>query len=167
LKLIKSDEFIEQLLSPQPRVPGFLRILFITIGIILTFLSLYLMITSSIPLLKAIGIEQAPKDALVISGIYSKMRNPIYTGCILGQIGWSMVWGAVYTLYLMPVFDFLICFVIVKFFEEPILTRKFGEQYEQYKRHVPAFFPPIIKAVLIMLAALIIIFTFIEWIPIS
>ena len=92
--------------SPQPRVDGVLRIVFMAIGVPLTVLSLYLMTVASKPLLKAIGVEQLPRSKLVTVGIYSKMRHPICTGCVVGQIGWAMVWGAIYTLFLMPIFDF-------------------------------------------------------------
>lgn len=153
--------------SPQPRVTGIIRTIFIAIGAPLTSLSLYLMSASSVPLLRAIGIEQAPKEKLVTTGIYGKMRNPIYTGCIIGQIGWAMVWGAVYTLFLMPIFDLLACLTIVKFLEEPMLIKAFGEEYRMYKQHVSAFFPLIFKVLLVLLAVAVIILTFLGLIPIN
>jgi protein-S-isoprenylcysteine O-methyltransferase Ste14 len=85
--------------SPQPRVTGIIRTIFIAIGAPLTSLSLYLMSASSVPLLRAIGIEQAPKEKLVTTGIYGKMRNPIYTGCIIGQIGWAIYSSCPYLIY--------------------------------------------------------------------
>ncbi len=151
--------------SPQPRVTRVLRTIFVAVGAPLVALSLYLMIAPSISLLQAIGIEQAPKDKLVTTGIYSKMRNPIYTGCIIGQIGWAMVWGAVYTLFLMPIFDFFACLAIVKLFEEPTLTGLFGEEYRQYKERVPAFFPLPFKVLLVLLAIAVILLTFVGLIP--
>lgn len=151
--------------SPQPRVAGILRTIFTVVGIPLTALSLYLMIAPSIPLLQAIGVEQAPKDKLVTTGIYGKMRNPIYTGCIVGQIGWAMAWGAAYTLFLMPIFDFLACLAIVKLLEEPMLTKLFGEEYKQYKERVPAFFPLPFKVALMLLAITVIILTSVGLIP--
>lgn len=152
--------------SPQPRVTGVLRMIFMAVGAPLTALSLYLMSAPSVPLLRAIGVEQAPRDKLVTTGIYSKMRNPIYTGCIIGQIGWAMVWGAVYTLFLMPIFDFLACLAVVKFLEEPMLTKLFGEEYRRYKEQVPAFFPLPFKVALILLAIAVIVLASAGLIPV-
>jgi len=153
-------------LSPQPRVDGVLKMIFIGIGVPLIALSLYLMAIASMPLLKAIGVDQAPKNELVTTGIYSKMRNPIYTGCVIGQIGLSMALGAVYTLFMMPIFDFLVCLALARFFEEPALTKLFGEEYRRYKQTVPEFFPLPFKAGLILLAIAVIVLVSIGLIPI-
>jgi protein-S-isoprenylcysteine O-methyltransferase Ste14 len=153
-------------LSPQPRIDESLRIIFIAIGTLFTALGVYLMAAPSIPLLKAIGVEQMPKDKLVSAGIYSRIRHPIYAGCVIGQIGLSMVLGAVYTLFIMPIFDFLVCLAIVKFFEEPMLIRLFGKEYRQYKERVPAFFPLPLRVGLVLLAIAVIVLTSVGSIPI-
>ena len=152
--------------SRQPRVDGVLRIIFIGVGVPLVVLSIYLMVVASRPLLKTIGVEQLPRNELVTTGIYSKMRNPIYTGCEIGAIGWSMTWGAVYTLFILPMFAFLVCLAIVRFFEEPMLIEAFGEEYRRYKQKVPEFLPLPFKASLILLAIAVIVLVSIGLIPI-
>jgi steroid 5-alpha reductase family enzyme len=67
----------------------------------------------------------------------------------------------------MPIFDLLACLTIVKFLEEPMLIKAFGEEYRMYKQHVSAFFPLIFKVLLVLLAVAVIILTFLGLIPIN
>jgi hypothetical protein len=55
----------------------------------------------------------------------------------------------------------------VKFLEEPMLIKAFGEEYRMYKQHVSAFFPLIFKVLLVLLAVAVIILTFLGLIPIN
>ena len=64
------------------------------------------------------------------------MRHPLYTGALLFLWGgavhslglWTALWGSLYLL-------------IGARFEERKLIRSYGEEYVQYQRDVPAFFP--------------------------
>jgi protein-S-isoprenylcysteine O-methyltransferase Ste14 len=85
----------------------------------------------------------APYDAprqLVVSGLYRYTRNPMYVGvltAVLGQAIWfrstAILWYA-----LAAALGFH-GFVVV--YEEPTLTRLFGDDYLEYCRQVPRWLP--------------------------
>jgi protein-S-isoprenylcysteine O-methyltransferase Ste14 len=80
----------------------------------------------------------APVDApkhLVVRALYRFVRNPMYVGIQLVLTGESAAFRSLRILiYAAIVFVFFSLFVIL--YEEPALTRKFGAEYEQYKRSV-------------------------------
>ena len=82
----------------------------------------------------------APTERLVIGGIYRHVRNPMYVAVlsiILGQAllfsSWSVVAYAVIGAIVMGSF--------VRFYEEPTLARRYGAEYETYRRNVPGWLP--------------------------
>lgn len=82
----------------------------------------------------------APTARLVVGGLYRHVRNPMYAAveaAILGQallLGRSvlLVYGAVIGVAL---------WAFVRLYEEPTLARRYGEEYEAYRRAVPAWWP--------------------------
>jgi len=77
----------------------------------------------------------APKK-LVRRGLYSYSRNPMYVGVLTVIFGWAVLYQssavAVYGLAIA------LCFYsFVVFFEERILSKRFGADYEQYCAEVP------------------------------
>lgn len=74
-------------------------------------------------------------DRLVQSGIFSRMRNPIYLGDVLVLLGLFLWWEAVIALPLVPVFLWVIerRFVIP---EENRLRRKFRADFARYAQKV-------------------------------
>lgn len=82
----------------------------------------------------------APTQHLVVSGLYSFVRNPMYVavlGLILGQL--LMFQHAALLPY--GVVIWLAVHVFVYFYEEPTLRRNFGDEYEVYCRAVPRWLP--------------------------
>ena len=79
---------------------------------------------------------------IVDTGPYGLVRHPQYVGGILLLIGWFLIWGAIYCLYLVPLFILLI--IAQAYIEEKyILEKEFGEAYEEYRKKVGMFFPKI------------------------
>ena len=80
---------------------------------------------------------------LCTSGPYSFTRNPLYLGNMFMYIGIAMVAGAPnIILMISTVFSFFIIqYTFIVSLEEETLTALFGEQYINYKKHVPAIFP--------------------------
>ncbi len=85
----------------------------------------------------------APIDApkhLVIKGLYSYVRNPMYIGVLLALLGCSALYDSLtmlqYTLLMGIIFH---AAVIVM--EEPILQRKYGESYKIYCKAVRRWTP--------------------------
>jgi len=111
----------------------------------------FLLIVASVPVIvmafvrfvtEGIGTPApvAPPQNLVVGGPYRYVRNPIYLaleGAILGQalllgqlslVAYGIVVGAG-------------LFAFVTWVEEPTLLERFGDDYETYKRNVPAWWP--------------------------
>ncbi|MDD5544864.1 MAG: isoprenylcysteine carboxylmethyltransferase family protein [Acidobacteriia bacterium] len=82
-----------------------------------------------------------PKD-LVVRGLFRYVRNPMYVGIISIVLGEALLFDSGVLLEYAG-----ICFLLMTFFvllyEEPALTKKFGESYEQYCSNVPRFIPRI------------------------
>jgi protein-S-isoprenylcysteine O-methyltransferase Ste14 len=87
----------------------------------------------------------APTRHLVVGGLYRWVRNPMYVAvvsCVAGQallLGREVLW--VYAAFLMVLF-----FAFVRGYEEPALTRRFGSEYEAYRRAVPGWRPRVRRA---------------------
>jgi protein-S-isoprenylcysteine O-methyltransferase Ste14 len=85
----------------------------------------------------------APTERLVVTGPYRFVRNPMYVGVLLivaGQALWFAS-GAVliYAACLAVGFH-----TFVRLYEEPILRRTYGAQYETYCRHVRRWWPRLV-----------------------
>lgn len=82
----------------------------------------------------------APTERLVVGGLYRHVRNPMYLGVVAAIVGQGLLLGrsALY-LHAAVVAAFFAAFVYG--YEQPTLARKFGAQYEAYRRAVPAWWP--------------------------
>ena len=85
----------------------------------------------------------APVDhpkALVVSGLYRYVRNPMYVGVILVLIGealWFPSWS--FALYIAAFFAVVNVYILV--YEEPNLRRRFGDDYARYAAAVSRWMP--------------------------
>ncbi|MCX6815822.1 MAG: isoprenylcysteine carboxylmethyltransferase family protein [Candidatus Aenigmarchaeota archaeon] len=83
-----------------------------------------------------IAIDKAfisKKERLITSGIYSKIRHPVYTGRILFFIGLALLFKSFIGIIL--VIALLVPFHIYKARkEEREMLRKFGNKYAKYKK---------------------------------
>jgi protein-S-isoprenylcysteine O-methyltransferase Ste14 len=81
----------------------------------------------------------APIDApkkLVRRGLYRYSRNPMYVGVLTMIYSWAILYQSI----AVAVYGIVVacCFYsFVVFFEEPILSKRFGSDYEQYCAEVP------------------------------
>lgn len=148
----------------QPRIDGILGASFRIIGIILTALGIIFIIVASKHLLRVAGPEQIPRE-LITDGIYGKVRNPIYTDVILLTMGWSLIWGAIYSFFIITGIVVLILLGLIKFLEEPMLKKFFGDKFLEYKKRVPMLFPLPVMVVTIALAITMIVFVATGLIP--
>ena len=81
----------------------------------------------------------APKH-LVVSGLYRYVRNPMYVAVSLLIFGQGLLFGSVPVLEL-GVVVWLGFSAFVVFYEEPVLRRKFGKEYEEFCARVPRWIP--------------------------
>ena len=85
----------------------------------------------------------APVDApkrLVIRGLYTYLRNPMYVGVLIVVLGWTAVFGSrdlvLYGAAVATMFH-----LRVLFYEEPHLRREFGDEYETYRATTNRWLP--------------------------
>jgi protein-S-isoprenylcysteine O-methyltransferase Ste14 len=82
----------------------------------------------------------APTERLVVGGLYRYVRNPMYLAVAAIIVGQAMMFGQPVLLLYTAVFAVAVV-AFVRWYEEPTLGREFGEQYETYRRAVPAWWP--------------------------
>jgi protein-S-isoprenylcysteine O-methyltransferase Ste14 len=82
----------------------------------------------------------APTERLVVGGLYSYVRNPMYVGVLAAIVGQALLLGQPVLLG-YAVLLFVIVAAFVRWYEEPVLSRRFGAQYDAYRRAVPAWWP--------------------------
>src|SRR5215510_5075489 len=85
-----------------------------------------------------------PPKELVVTGLYNYVRNPMYVGVLLVNIG-HFLWFGFWNLLIYSVAVFLGFSAFVIFYEEPTLKEKFGAAYEEYLKRVPRWIPRLPK----------------------
>jgi protein-S-isoprenylcysteine O-methyltransferase Ste14 len=76
------------------------------------------------------GLENI--DHLVVSGMFAKLRHPMYTGFMLWILGWIIYYGA--TLSVVPGGIAIVSILYWRRIEEQKLEVQFGEDYHRYKK---------------------------------
>ena len=91
------------------------------------------------------GGTPAPIDApkrLVVRGLYHYTRNPMYVGVLTVILGWAVLFQAPRLLIYGACVG--TCFqLFVVYYEEPHLSRTFGESYQEYLARVGRWLPRI------------------------
>jgi len=82
----------------------------------------------------------APTRHLVVAGFHRYVRNPIYLGSLLIFAGEALLFGRL-SLLVYAAAGWAGAAVFVRCYEEPALARRFGAEYEAYRRAVPAWRP--------------------------
>ena len=81
-----------------------------------------------------------PPRELVVRGPYRFVRNPMYVGMLLVLLGeLALVYSAGFAVYIAG--WFILMNLLVVFYEEPTLRRKFGGSYERYTSEVGRWWP--------------------------
>jgi protein-S-isoprenylcysteine O-methyltransferase Ste14 len=81
-----------------------------------------------------------PTRRLVVSGFYRYVRNPMYVAVVSIVLGQALLFGDVRVLA-YGVGAWLVTHLFVLLYEEPTLRRTFGEEYENYCKHVRRWVP--------------------------
>lgn len=87
-----------------------------------------------------IGVDPEEKTELITTGIYSKVRNPIYTACIVHGLG-LLVLAPNAMVLVTGLVGFYSIRAYVRQIEEPYLMELHGEKYVQYKESTGSFLP--------------------------
>jgi len=81
-----------------------------------------------------------PTKKLVKGGLYSYVRNPMIMGVMTVLSGESIALLSK-SIFIWTILFFLINNFYFIWIEEPLLTKKFGKDYVEYKRHVRRWMP--------------------------
>jgi protein-S-isoprenylcysteine O-methyltransferase Ste14 len=82
----------------------------------------------------------APTRRLVVSGYNRYVRNPVYLGSLLIFCGEALLFGRL-SLLVYAAVGWAGAAAFVRWYEEPALARRFGAEYDAYRRAVPAWRP--------------------------
>lgn len=120
-------------------VPSFIRyiifIVILSLGILLIFKSHKVIFGSE---------HRSTPSPLIINGVFSIVRNPMYLGINLIYLSVIII-----SFSIMGIIIWILLFVFIyrkmTNFEEQKLEEIFGEDYIEYKKQVPKWFPRIFK----------------------
>lgn len=82
----------------------------------------------------------APTERLVVSGFNRFVRNPMYMGLLIAILGQAMLFDSIW-LVVYAAIGWVVTASFVRLYEEPTLARTYREQYDEYRRNVPAWIP--------------------------
>ncbi|REG87138.1 methyltransferase family protein [Algoriphagus antarcticus] len=91
--------------------------------------------------MRFLGFATSSKEdeTLVTTGLYSKIRHPLYAGLVLIFLGYFLFAGTISATVHVACLLLYLPFGI--YFEEKNLIIQFGEAYQKYKGEVPAIIP--------------------------
>ncbi len=82
----------------------------------------------------------APTERLVVGGDYRFVRNPMYLAVVTAVLGQAMIFGSLALLgYAIAVWAIMAAFV--RWYEEPLLLERYGDEYQRYREAVWAWVP--------------------------
>lgn len=113
------------------------RYLFIAAGIFFFLAGLYLWIQAVI--IQKINAK-ARASELITTGVYSVVRNPVYTAFIFIFTG-ALLFAANVILLILPFIFWAMLTLLMKQTEEKWLLRQFGEEYAAYCKEVNRVIP--------------------------
>ena len=82
----------------------------------------------------------APPEHLVVTGLYRHVRNPMYVAVVATIVGQAALLGRpALLLYALAFMAAVAAFVYG--YEQPVLSERFGPEYERYRDNVPGWWP--------------------------
>ena len=113
------------------------KIFFIIAGIFMIILGIYLWIQAVI--VQKIN-KKVTEKKLITTGVYSIVRNPVYSAFIFIFTG-ILLFTANYILLILPFVFWAFLTILMKNTEEKWLKNEFGEEYEVYLKQVNRVLP--------------------------
>lgn len=81
-----------------------------------------------------------PPKNLVVEGPYRYVRNPMISAVLAVLAGEALLFGSPVLMAWFVAF-FMVNYAFFALHEEPVLERRFGDEYRTYKRNVPRWLP--------------------------
>jgi protein-S-isoprenylcysteine O-methyltransferase Ste14 len=82
----------------------------------------------------------APTEHLVVTGVYRHVRNPMYVAVVAAIAGQALLLARP-VLVTYAVIAGAVMWAFARWYEEPALTARFGEEYARYRDAVPGWLP--------------------------
>jgi protein-S-isoprenylcysteine O-methyltransferase Ste14 len=117
--------------------------IFRVLGVLLILAGLVVMIQAFVRFVtEGFGtpLPAAPPKHLVVGGLYRWVRNPMYVAMLAVILGQALLFGRLGPLVYAAIL-WVSAASVVRWHEEPVLARRFGADYEVYRRAVPAWWP--------------------------
>jgi protein-S-isoprenylcysteine O-methyltransferase Ste14 len=156
--LIMIAPWIAMPLLAQPRLVGSGRTIVFIIGILLLAAAALIIIWATpfiFPAAKKGGDELDP-EFLVVKGPYRWVRHAQYLGGVLGLIGWALLRGGFYSILFSPI-SYLLFRFEAYLEENRVLEPKFGAEFQQFKKRVPAAILGRVGTIILLVAYLAIV----------
>jgi len=119
------------------------KTLLIIIGVLFLIVGLYLFVQSIILFVK-IGkgtlAPWNPTQKLIVKGLYQYVRNPMILGVLCILLAESLLLQS-FNIFCWFAFFFITSNFYFMLSEEPGLVKRFGKEYEGYKKNVPRWIP--------------------------
>jgi protein-S-isoprenylcysteine O-methyltransferase Ste14 len=132
--------YLDRLLGLTDIFPGRLNII---LSLPFFLLALFLIGWSVQNFLKVKGtpVPFNPPPQLVTSGPYVYTRNPMLTGVFALLFGFGIIFESVSLLFVFTPLFIFVNFWELKAIEEPELVKRLGQEYIEYRKMTPMFFP--------------------------
>ena len=107
------------------------------------FVGIILVLWSFMYFLKVRGtpVPINPPPKLITTGPYAYSRNPMTAGLFLQMFGVGIYFGSVLSVFIFTPLFIFIHYIELKKIEEPELEKRLGNDYVEYRKKVPMFFP--------------------------
>ena len=113
------------------------------VGAVLTLAAALVLISAFVRfVIEGVGTPApvAPTRHLVVGGLYRYVRNPMYIAVVSAIVGQGLFLGQLGLLVYAAVVGAIMA-AFARWYEEPALLEQFGDQYAEYRRAVPGWWP--------------------------
>jgi protein-S-isoprenylcysteine O-methyltransferase Ste14 len=135
---------VDKLLGINDILSGSLSLVFVLLFFLIAFI---LIGWSVLTFLRAKGtpVPFNPPPQLVTTGPYAYVRNPMLTGVFALLFGIGVLLGSASLLFIFTPLFILANVWELKVIEEPELLKRLGQDYIEYRKRTPMFFPSLGK----------------------
>ena len=130
------DKLLPVQLSFSPPSNIFLSLPLLIIGGTLALWTVYTFVKA-----RGSPVPLNPPKKLIITGLYSWIRNPMLLGWIIMLFGVGIVLNSFSLIFIFTPLFIMINIIYLKTIEEKEMEKKFGKEYLIYKESVPMFIP--------------------------
>jgi len=130
------DKLLPLRLSLPTPTNIFLSLPLLVIGAILALGTVYSFIKA-----RGSPVPLNPPKKLIITGLYSWVRNPMLLGWIIMLFGIGILLNSISLIFILTPLFILLNILYIKTIEEKEMEKKFGKEYLKYKESVPMFIP--------------------------